>query len=67
MMNDDELRPYANNTIDCQRITKSGLTRAGEAANRAAADYIFADYRQRRAKKTIKTQTAALLLWVQYW
>lgn len=38
----------------------------GEAANRAASDYLFADYRQRRAKKTIRTQTAALTLWVQY-
>jgi hypothetical protein len=44
----------------------SAITRAGEAANRAAADYLFADYRQRRAARTIKTQTAALLLWVQY-
>lgn len=47
-------------------LQKSDLTRAGETANRAAVDYIFADYRQRRAKKTIRTQTAALLLWVQY-
>ena len=44
----------------------SPITRAGQAANRAAADYLFADYRQRRAKKTIRTQTAALLLWVHY-
>lgn len=47
-------------------LQKSDLTCASEAANRAAANYIFADYRQRRAKKTIRTQTAALLLWVQY-
>jgi hypothetical protein len=44
----------------------SAITRAGQAANRAAANYLFADYRQRRAKKTIRTQTAALLLWVHY-
>ena len=44
----------------------SAITRAGQAANQAAADYLFADYRQRRAKKTIRTQTAALLLWVHY-
>lgn len=44
----------------------SAITRAGEAANRAAVDSLFADYRQRRAQKTIRTQTAALLLWVQY-
>ena len=42
------------------------LSAAGQAANQAAADYLFADYRQRRAPKTIRTQTAALILWVQY-
>ena len=47
-------------------IQKNELMRAGAAANRAAAEYLFTDYRQRRAKKTIQTQTAALLLWVQY-
>ncbi|MBE2198615.1 MAG: site-specific integrase [Anaerolinea sp.] len=44
----------------------SAITRAGQAANQAAADYLFADYRQRRAPKTMRTQTAALLLWVHY-
>lgn len=44
----------------------SAIIRAGAAANRAAADSLFTDYRQRRASKTVKTQTAALLLWVQY-
>ncbi|MCB8976603.1 MAG: site-specific integrase [Ardenticatenaceae bacterium] len=39
---------------------------AGQAANQAAASYLFADYRQRRSDKTIRTQTAALQLWVQY-
>jgi integrase len=48
------------------QLQQSDLARAGESANRAAADYLFADYRQRRAKKTLRTQTAALLLWVQY-
>lgn len=47
-------------------LQKSDLMYAGEAANRAAADYLFADYRRRRAPKTIQTQTAALLLWTQY-
>jgi integrase len=46
--------------------TKNDLARAGEAANRVAADYLFTDYRQRRAERTIRTQTAALQLWVQY-
>lgn len=42
------------------------IVSVGQSANRTAADYLFADYRQRRAKKTLRTQTAALLLWVQY-
>jgi integrase len=42
------------------------LTAAGRAANRAAAHHVFADYRQRRAEKTLRTQRAALMLWVQY-
>jgi integrase len=47
--------------------TNSGaLAHVGQSANQAAADYLFADYRQRRAPQTIRTQTAALLLWVQY-
>ena len=65
-MNDDEYGRTLTTQSTAKGLQKSDLTRAGEAANRAAADYIFADYRQRRAKKTIKTQTAALLLWVQY-
>lgn len=47
-------------------LQKNDLARAGAAANRAAAAYLFADYHQRRAAKTIRTQTAALVLWVQY-
>jgi integrase len=46
--------------------TKNDLARAGQAANRVAADYLFTDYRQRRAERTIRTQTAALQLWVHY-
>jgi hypothetical protein len=42
------------------------LTAAGRAANRAAAHHVFADYRERRAEKTLRTQRAALMLWVQY-
>jgi integrase len=42
------------------------LTAAGRAANRAAAHHVFADYRQRRAEKTLRTQRAALMLWVAY-
>jgi hypothetical protein len=43
------------------------LTAAGRAANRAAAHHVFADYRQRRAEKTIRTQRAVLVLWEQIW
>jgi integrase len=50
------------------KLEKPGslVSAAGQAANQAATDYLFADYRQRRAAKTIRTQTAALILWVQY-
>lgn len=48
------------------RVLTSSTDSVGQAANRAAAAYIFTDYRQRRADKTIRTQTAALLLWVEY-
>ncbi len=44
----------------------SAIAQAGEAANRAAAEYLFADYRQRRARRTVTTQRAGLCLWVQY-
>ena len=37
-------------------IQKNEMMRAGEAANRAVAEYLFTDYRQRHAKKTIQTQ-----------
>jgi len=46
--------------------TQNDLALAGAAANRVAADYLFTDYRQRRAERTIRNQTAALQLWVQY-
>lgn len=52
--------------ITHKALQKRDLTRAGKAANQAATDYLFIDYRQRRAQKTIRTQTAALLLWIQY-
>jgi integrase len=65
MSENENGRTLTVETTDNQ-LQKSDLARAGESANRAAADYLFADYRQRRAKKTLRTQTAALLLWVQY-
>lgn len=42
------------------------LAAAGQIANQTASDYLFADYQRRRAKRTAKTQLAALLLWVQF-
>ena len=42
------------------------LAAAGQIANQTASDYLFADYRQRRARQTIQTQLAALVLWVEY-
>ncbi|MBK8899765.1 MAG: site-specific integrase [Anaerolineaceae bacterium] len=45
---------------------KSIVQHAGKAANQAAASYLFTDYRQRRSPRTIRTQTAALQLWVHY-
>lgn len=59
--NGRSLTPQTTNSLQ-----KSELAHAGEAANRTATDYLFADYHQRRAEKTIRTQTAALLLWVQF-
>lgn len=49
-----------------RNIERQTLIAAGQAANGAAADYLFADYRQRRAESTLRTQRAALVLWVQY-
>jgi hypothetical protein len=49
-----------------RRVQRQQLIAAGQAANRAAADTLFADYRQRRAESTLRTQRAALVLWVQY-
>jgi integrase len=47
-------------------VQRQELIAAGQAANRTAADYMFADYRQRRAASTLRTQRAALVLWVLY-
>jgi len=58
------LRPQT--TITLPEEHSLSIIHAGETANRAAANHLFADYHQRRAAKTIRTQTAALLLWVQY-
>lgn len=43
-----------------------GLTMAGQAANRAAANGVFADYLSRRALNTVRSQTAALSLFALY-
>ena len=42
------------------------LSQAGQAANRAAAKYVFAEYRQRKAPNTLRRQDAGLALFAQY-
>lgn len=46
--------------------TQADLAKVGRAANHAAKNYIFADYRQRRSAATLSNQYAALTLWVEY-
>lgn len=57
---------YLPDTISEHSGQTGDLVVAGLAANLAASEYLFADYHQRRAAKTIRTQTAALVLWVDY-
>lgn len=45
---------------------QNDVAAAGAAANEVAAHYLFEDYKQRRAPRTIQTHRAALMLWVQY-
>ena len=42
------------------------MTIIGQLANQTTSDYLFADYLQRRSKRTAQTQLAALVLWVGY-
>ena len=49
-----------------QTPTSTTLTQAGQAANRAAAKYVFAEYRQRKAPNTLRRQDAGLALFAQY-
>jgi integrase len=58
------LRPQSGSAL--AKNSGQAIAQAGQSANRSAANYLFTDYRQRRAPKTIRTQTAALQLWVQY-
>lgn len=60
--NKDIIFPLAKNRV----VRQSDVAAVGAAANQTAANYIFIDYQQRRAEKTIRTQAAALLLWAQY-
>ena len=46
--------------------TGEGLAKVAQMADHAASNYIFADYRQRRSPQTLRTHTAALLLWTAY-
>lgn len=47
------------------KTAESTLT-LGQSANETASTYLFADYHSRRSVKTLRTQTAALVLWVEY-
>ncbi len=42
------------------------LAQVSQLADRAASNFIFIDYRQRRSAQTLRTHTAALLLWISY-
>jgi hypothetical protein len=48
------------------QLERRVLIAAGRTATRAAAHHVFADYRLRLAEKTLRTQRAALMLWVEY-
>jgi len=67
MLEGSGLLPQGEKTSHPERTAADRqMIQAGAAANRAAADFLFADYRQRRAEKTLRTQKAALVLWVEY-
>ncbi len=42
------------------------LAQVSQLADRAASNFIFIDFRQRRSAQTLRTHTAALLLWISY-
>ena len=65
MPSKNKIQPVISETL-LDENKNMALVRAGQVANLAAANYLFADYLQRRAEKTIRTQHAALQLWVQY-
>ncbi|MCB9422181.1 MAG: site-specific integrase [Ardenticatenaceae bacterium] len=62
----------ANTSIISQRTSSiipgdgSSLAQISQMADQAAANYIFADYRQRRSEQTLRTHAAALQLWATY-
>ena len=58
-----DLSPYPK---DAKRNPENQLTLAGQAANLAAARARFLDYRQRRAKNTIRRQDADLAAFSAY-
>lgn len=63
-MTSKQMAKLSDNTITTNQA--HDLAAAGQIANQTASDYLFADYQQRRASRTAKTQLAALLLWVQF-
>ena len=53
-------------TVALPELYDHSMTIIGQLANQTASDYLFADYLQRRSKRTAQTQLAALVLWVGY-
>ncbi len=61
----NSLIPNQSGTL-LKRDDDTLLAQVSQLADRAASNYIFLDYRQRRSAQTLRTHTAALLLWVSY-
>ncbi len=53
-------------TTNDKQLPQPNLVSIGRVANEAAAGYLFHDYQMRRAEKTLRTQRAALVLWIRY-
>ena len=70
MDNNTEKESYSNSIVPnnkhWQPILPGSLSRAGEAANRAASRHRFEDYKQRRADHTLRRQRADLLLFTKF-
>jgi integrase len=61
----NSLIPTQSDTLS-KRDDESLLAQVSQLADRAASNYIFIDYQQRRSTQTLRTHAAALLLWTSY-